>query len=337
MLAERERLDPKKNPFFDHAEMQLFLAWRGNTVVGRVAAIDDRLHNSTWGDNLAFFGFFEATDSAAAAALLETAESWARRRGRDRVRGPVNPAMNESAGMLIDSFDQKPALMMPYNPPAYPEYVEAAGYAKAKDLYAWWYGVENSVNERSQRIIDRINKRLDPVPTLRPLSKKHFARDIEIIREIFSQVWKDNWGFVPPTEAEFRHAAKEMKPIVEWDLAHIMEVDGRPIAFCLTLPDMNRVFERMNGRLLPFGIIKLLRRRRYVDRARLLLLGVVEEYRQKGLELVLIANGIRGVERRGWIGGECSWTLEDNDAINKGIALVGGVRTKTYRIYEKAL
>lgn len=337
IISERALIDPAKNPFFEHAEMQLFIAWEGGTPVGRIAAIDDQRHNATWSDNLAFFGFFEAETEAIARALLHTAESWARARGREVLRGPVNPSLNDSAGLLIDAFDRRPLVMMPYNPPSYPEYLEAIGYAKAKDLYAWWFDIRNSVNERAQRIIERITRRLDPVPTIRAISKKHFERDIAIIHEIFTTVWKDNWGFVAPTEAEFRHAAKEMKPILEWGLIHIMESAGEPIAFSLTLPDMNRVLAQMNGRLLPFGILKLLRRRRTIDRNRLVLLGVLEEHRQKGLELMLIAAGIRETERLGWIGGECSWTLEDNHGINKGIQLVGGKRYKTYRIYDKRL
>ena len=337
ILAERDRLNPRKNPFFEHADAELLLAWRGNRVVGRIAAIDDRLHNETWGDNLAFFGFLEAETSEVAAALLDAAEQWARDRGRDALRGPASPSLNDMAGLLVDGFDSPPLLMMPYNPPTYPEWVAAAGYAKIKDLWAWWWPIAASVNPRTVRILKRIERSLVPAPVIRHMGQSDFAADVETVRQIFSKAWRENWGFVAPTPEEFRHAAKDMKQIMDPKLATIMEIDGRPVAFSLTLPDLNQVFQNMNGRLLPFGIFKLLRKRRYVNQCRLLLLGVIPEYRQKGLELLLIAHSIRIVEGYGWTGGECSWTLEDNDGINKAIAAVGAERSKTYRMYEKPL
>lgn len=337
ILAERELLDSDNNPFYRHAEIELYLAWRGGVVVGRVAAIDDDRHNEAHSDNLAFFGFFEAADAEVAAALLEAAEQWARQRGRATIRGPANPSLNHTAGMLIGPFDVDPFIQTTHNPPTYPEWVEAAGYGKAKDLWTWWFSMDISVNQRAERIVRRIESRLDPKPTIRQLSKRNFEQDALTVLRIFSEAWANNWGFVAPTEEEFLHTAKDMKMILNFELALIMELEGEPIAFCLTLPDMNQVFKRMGGRLFPFGFIHLLRRRSIVDQCRLLLLGVVAEHRQKGLELALIAHSIRIVERLGWRGGECGWTLEDNDGINKAIRLVGGKRSKTFRMYEKRL
>ncbi len=337
ILAERELLDTAKNPFFQHAEIELYLAWRGGKLVGRIAAIDDDRHNETHGDNLGFFGFFEAEDAEVAGVLLEAAEEWARKRGRDALRGPANPSLNDTAGMLVGPFDLDPLIQTTHNPATYPGWVEAAGYEKAKDLWTWWFDMDTSVNRRAQRILRRIETRLDPKPTIRQLSKRNFEKDALTILRIFSDAWVDNWGFVAPTEEEFLHTAKDMKMILNFELALIMELEGEPIAFCLTVPDINQVFKRMRGRLFPFGFLHLLRKSSIIDRCRLMLLGVVAEHRQKGLELALIAHSIRVVERLGWVGGECGWTLEDNDGINKAIRLVGGQHSKTYRLYQKRL
>lgn len=339
LIAEKERLDAKKNPFFEHGRIEPFLAWRDGRPVGRIAAIENGRHNEVHGDNLAFFGFFEAADEATARALLEAAEQWAREQGFEAIRGPANPSMNDSCGLQISAFDTVPYLMMAQNPPSYQGWVEGAGYEKAKDLFAYLFIIANTggVNPRAEKIEQRVYRSLASKPRIRCMSKANFERDAATVRDLYIACWRDNWGFVPPTEREFQHAAKEMKQIIDWNLAKIMEIDGEPVAFCVTLPDIHQVLHKMNGRLFPFGIFKLLRSKRYIDRSRLLLLGVKPEYRQKGLEIPLIADAIRVADSYGWIGGECSWTLEDNDGINKGIRLVGGEHYKTYRMYEKAL
>lgn len=338
-MSEKERLDAAKNPFFAHATMEMFLAHRGQRVMGRAAAIDDPLHNQVHRENVAFFGFFEAEDREVAHTLLARAEGWAQERGRTALRGPVSPSLNDTAGMLVDRFDHDPVVMMPYNPPTYPGWVEAAGYAKAKDLWAWWFDIDNSVNKRARRILSRVERTLDPKPTIRPMRRRGdgFREDVETIHRLFCNAWAGNWGFVPPTEEEFRHAAREMRAVLEWDLALIMEIRDEPVAFSLTLPDVHQLLKGTGGRLLRV-LPKMLLRRRFVNQGRLLLLGVVPEYRMKGLEIALIAHSIGVAETElGWIGGECSWTLEDNTAINKAIAMVGARHYKTYRIYEKPL
>ena len=206
-----------------------------------------------------------------------------------------------------------------------------------KDLWTWWFPIEASVNRRTDRVLRRIARGLDPAPVIRHMGQTDFAADVETVREIFTEAWRENWGFVPPTPEEFQHVGKDMKPVMYPELATIMEIAGRPVAISLTLPDLNQVFKDLNGKLLPFGIIKLLRRRRTINRGRLVLLGVIPEYRGKGLELMLIAHSIRIAEGYGWVGGECSWTLEDNDGINNAIAAVGAKRDKTYRMYDKPL
>ncbi len=334
-VAEQERFDPRKNPFYQHAVVELFLAQRGGRVVGRVAAIDDDNHNATHGDNLAFFGFFEAVDEAVAAALFGTVEAWARIRGRSTLRGPANPSMNDSSGFQLDAYDTDPYLMMPSNPPSYPRYAEAAGYEKAKDLYAWFFDHRSADMERLARLAARVEKRYRP--TVRTADIKRFDDELGIVKRLYNGAWEDNWGFVKYTGAEFDALGRELKFIVDPDIIVFLELDGEVVGLSLALPDANQVFKKMKGRLLPFGWIHYLRRKSLVDQARLPIVGVVKEHRNKGFELVLMYETLRRARAKGYMQGEASWILEDNDGINKSIAAAGATLYKTYRLYQKSL
>jgi hypothetical protein len=334
-IGERERLDPRKNPFFEHAEVKLFLARRGDLVVGRIGAIDDRLHNETHRDNVAMFGFFEAADGEAARALLETAERWAMARGRGHLRGPINPSLNDHAGLLIDGFDTDPMLLMPHNPPEYATFIEAAGYAKVKDLFAWIC----ELGPEPPPIVTRLTQRMRESGrfVVRPMDAAAFAREAARVRQLYCSAWERNWGFVPPTEAEFNRIARELKPIVDPRCALAVEADGRLIACVIGIPDINQALKGTNGKLFPHGLIRLLGRRRYINQARVLLLGVDPEYRSPGLYPLLL----HGLHQH-TLGGpyqrlELSWVLEDNRNINKLAEQSGARRYKTYRLYQKAL
>jgi GNAT superfamily N-acetyltransferase len=332
-MSEWERFDPRRNPFYQHARVQPYLALRGEEVVGRIAAIDDDHHLATHRDGVAFFGYFEATDEEAAGLLLRTVEGWAAGLGRSALRGPANPCMNDGAGLQIDGFERDPFIMMPFNPPAYPGYVEAAGYRKVKDLYAWYVDETNGLGERLARLVDRVERRLKP--TIRPVDLRHLDRELSILKRFYNEAWEDNWGFVKYTDAEFDHLAAELRLVLDPDIALIAEVDGEFAGLALTLPDANQVLKRMGGRLLPWGFLALLNRRRIIDQVRMPILGLMPAFRRTGLELVLI----REVWRRGTVKGyrrcECSWILEDNEAMNAGIRAAGGYLAKTYRIYQK--
>ena len=316
--------------------MDLFLAERDGEVVGRVAAIDDDLHNETHGDNLAFFGFLEAADEAAAGALLDHVEGWAKKLGRSTLRGPANPSMNDGAGFQIDAFDTDPYVMMPSNPPEYPGYVERAGFSKVKDLYAWMFDYHKSDFARLHRLAERVRKRYHPVVRI-PNLKRHFEAELGVVKHFYNEVWENNWGFVKYTEAEFDHLAAELKLIVDPDVVIFLELGGETVGLALVLPNVNQVFKKMNGRLLPFGVLHYLNRKRIITQARLPILGVVPEHRHKGLELVLIDEVIERTKAKGYLSGECSWILEDNVEMNKGIAAAGAELYKRYRIYQKAL
>lgn len=334
-IAEIERLTPRKNPFFAHADVELFLAWRNNRIAGRIAAIDDRLHNERHGDNVAMFGFFEADDDAATQALMETVEKWARTRGRATIRGPINPSLNESVGLLVDGFDTDPMLMMPHNPREYAGFLEAAGYRKVKDLFAWIYEFAAEPPPVIARLAERLTARQGIVA--RPLRLSEFTREVEGLRAIYCEAWEHNWGFVAPTAAEFRRIATELKPIFDPRCAVCVEVDGRPVACAVAVPDINQALKGTNGRLFPLGLIRLLRRKRYVTQIRLLLLGVSAAYRALGLYPLLLFELHRQIKGTPYQRAEFSWVLEDNRDINQPAELAGARRYKTYRIYEKAL
>jgi len=334
-ISERDRLTPSKNPFFAHADVQLLLAARGTRIVGRIAAIDDRLHNETHHDNMAMFGFFEAEDASATRALLEGVEAWAKARGRTDVRGPLNPSLNESAGLLIDGFDNDPMLMMPHNPPEYARYIELAGYRKVKDLFAWIYDLDREMPPVITRLADRVRERERIV--MRRLNVAAFAREVQRLREIYCDAWKHNWGFVPPTEAEFTRLATELKPIFDERAAICAEVDGHPVACAIAIPDINQALKGTDGRLFPRGLLRVLRRRKYIDQARLLLFGILSPYRKRGLFPLMLLELKRQLGDGPYRRAEFSWVLEDNLDINQPAEQYGARRYKTYRIYQKAL
>lgn len=334
-LGEQDRLNPRKNPFFAHADVELFIAMRDGRVAGRVAAIDDRLHNSTHRDNIAMFGLFEADDSEASRALLAGAEAWAAGRGRSAIRGPINPSMNDNCGLLVEGFDTKPMLLMPHNPPEYAAFIEASGYAKVKDLFAWIYELDRPVPDVVRRLAERRRERL--ALTIRTIRMREFLREADRLRELYAGAWDKNWGFVAPTVEEFRHIAKDMKLIFDPKFGVVAEADGRLVACAVALPDINQAMVGTGGRLFPLGLMKLLRRKRYIDQGRLLLLGIDPAYRTHGLFPLLLLELHHQLEGTPYKRVEFSWVLEDNHDINRPAADGGARRYKTYRIYQKPL
>ena len=334
-ISEVERLTPSKNPFFAHADVELFLAWRDGRIVGRIAAIDDRLHHQTHGDNVAMFGFFEADDEPASRALVGAVEDWARRRGRAAVRGPLNPSLNESAGVLIDGFDTPPMVMMPHNPREYAAYLESAGYTKVKDLFAWIWDPAPEPPAVFTKFAKRVRDK--HAITLRQLKVAEFAREVERLREVYCSAWERNWGFVPPTADEFRRIAAELKPIFDPRSAVVAEHDGRFVACVVAIPDVNQALAGTTGRLNPTTILRLLRRARYIDQVRLLLLGVDPAYRAAGLFPLLMVALREQLLASPYRRVEFSWVLEDNRDVNQAAELGGARCYKRYRIYQKAL
>lgn len=333
-IMERARFDPD-NPFFAHADVELFLAHDGGRVVGRIAAIDDRLHEAKHRENLAAFGHFEAETEEAARALLGAAEAWARRRGRARLRGPLSSSLNETAGLLVDAFDSDPMVMMPYNPPEYAGFIERAGFRKVKDLLAWIVDLPGEVQSpRVSRACARFRARHDV--TIRSADMKAFRAEIERFVEVYCRAWNGNWGFVEPTRAEVIQLASELRYIVDSDLVMAAEIDGRMVGCGIALPDLNQAFKGTNGRLFPLGLLRLLARKWIVTQARVVLFGVVPEWWGTGLAAPLVVELLSRAARR-YQRAELSWVLEDNELTNGSIAALGGRRYKTYRLYQKEL
>lgn len=333
-------LSRTKNPFFEHAEAEYFLAERDGEVVGRVAAIHNRLHNETHEDRVGFFGFFECVnDQAVANALFTAAADWLRPRGLDTLRGPASFSVNDECGLLVEGFETPPTLMMPHNPPYYAALIECAGFVKAKDLYCY-QGDEDGVNavgERLERGVELIKQRHGI--TLRPLNMRDFEGDVARVKEMYNAAWEKNWGFVPMTNREIDHLAEQFKPVVVPDLVPFAEKDGRPVGFAIALPDLNVAFKRNPGGGFLRGLVTVLfmLKTGRVHRLRVLLLGTIPEFRGKGLDAVLYHWIWKHGTARGIWWGEAGWILEDNAPINAGMLKIGFRRYKTYRLYDRPL
>jgi GNAT superfamily N-acetyltransferase len=334
-------LSRAKNPFFEHAEAEYFIAERDGQVVGRIAAISNQLHNEIHGDRVGFFGFFESIDDQSVAdVLFSAAAEWCRKRGHDVLRGPTSFSVNDECGLLVDGFETPPAVMMPHNPRYYIPLLENAGFSKAKDLWVYQGGSEEGyvpVPERLARATELIRQRQGI--TIRPLNMKDFEGEVERIKELYNSAWEKNWGFVPMTDHEIDHLAEQFKPVVIPELVPMAEKDGKLIGFGITLPDLNVVFRtNRSGRLFPM-ILKLLwmLKTKRIRRARILLLGVVAAHQGKGIDAMLYhwiwtRSGERGIY---W--GEAGWILEDNPAMNAGLEKMTFRVYKTYRLYDRGL
>ena len=329
----KETFNSRKNPFYDHADVQLFLAHRGDQIVGRIAAVVNDAHNQFHEERTGFFGFFESVnDEDVAQKLLETARDWLREKGMETLRGPANFSSNDEWGMLIRGFDSSPVLMMPYNPPYYPELIERYGLAKAKDLYAYRMLKEQGIPERLRRMAAKIEQKEGL--TIRPIDMRDFANELKRIKQVYNNAWSKNWGFVPMNEAEFDHLAKQLKPLVVPELVLMAEVDEQPAGFSLALPDYNQALKKVNGRMFPFGLIKLWWHSRKIDCARIMVMGVIHEYQKRGIDAIFYIRTFDAGTARGYTWGEMSWILEDNEMMKRAMETMGGKIYKTYRIYE---
>ena len=337
LLFDRKRfLDRKRNPFFKHAEVELFLAWRGETPVGRISAQIDRNFNEFQHHEWGMFGFFECeNDPEAAQALLSTAEAWLRERGRDRMVGPMDFTTNDECGILIDGYDLPPTILTNWHHPYYPGLIEGAGLTKTMDLYMWTLDVADraSVHPAIWRVAADVERKYGI--TVRNMRKKDMEAEIGRFLEVYNAAWERNWGFVPLTEEEVRHYAQDLKQILDENWAFIAEKDGEPVAAALTLPDYNQVFKHLNGRLLPFGWAKFLWYKRKIDRVRVFALGAKPEYQHTGVGAKLYELHWDAGERTGQGRGETGWTLETNKPMNRAMERMGGKVIRTYRVYEK--
>ncbi len=336
----RSLLSPQTNPYHKHSRTRLFLALDGKgEPVGRISASVDDNFNKQWNEKTGFFGWFECVnDIETAKALFAEAEKFIKSEGMTCVRGPASFTSNDDCyGFLLKGYDKPAVMAMTYNPPYYLELAEKAGYAKAKDLYAWWLGTDKPFPERIVRIAEHIKKREKLV--IRTLDTKKFFQEVMSFKEVYNLAWEKNWGAVAMTDDELNYQAKKLKDIVWPDFIIFAEVAGKTVGACLCTPDVNQVLMKLNGELFslsdPFAVVKFLLGMKKVNAARLMALGVIPEYRLKGIEAVLYHEIFKAGMNRHVVGGELSWTLEDNDMINKGIAATGATQYKSYRIYGK--
>jgi GNAT superfamily N-acetyltransferase len=334
-------LSRTRNPFFQHAEAEYFLAERGSEVVGRIAAISNRLHNETHHDKTGFFGFFECIDDQAVAGqLLARAAEWCRSRGHDVIRGPASFSVNDECGLLVDGFEYPPTIMTPHNPPYYARLIENAGFSGVKDLLMYHGGSMEAfvpVPERLTRAVDVMMKRAGV--TFRPLNIREFQAEVDRVKVLYNACWEKNWGFVPMTDEEIDHLAVQFKPVVVPDQVVFAEKDGKQIGFALALPDFNVVFRKhRSGRMLPAALDLLWNlKREKIRRARVLLLGVLPEYRGKGIDSALYHWIWTKSGDHGMYWAEGGWVLEDNAAMKLGLEKMTFVKYKTYRLYDRAI
>lgn len=343
LLERRQHLSPKHNPWFEHAEARLWIAWSGGEPVGRISAQIDRLRLEQHGDEAGTFGFLEAIDRQEVfSALFGAAEGWLRDRGLRRVFGPFSLSINDESGLLVDGFERPPSMMMGHARPWYGPRVEEQGYSKARDLLAYWVDMTQPFPDSLKRLI--ASGIGDSRVTFRPMDFSRYTEELRLIVDIFNDAWRDNWGFVPMTEGEVRHLAKSLRPLIKPEWVIIGEVEGEPAAFAVTLPNVNEAIADLNGRLLPFGMAKLLWRIkvRGTTSGRMPLMGVRKRY-QGGVLGAALALGV--IERayeyhraRGRVtGAELSWVLENNRPMRRLIERLAPQAYKTYRVYQKDL
>jgi len=335
--SEQARLlDPRRHPFWEFAERELFLATRGKEVVGRIASIVDSNYNRYHNEKSGAWGFFESTNEPEVAmCLFSAAERWAREKGMHRVRGPLNPSTNYEVGLLVKGFDRRPAIMMTYNPRYYPELVSLCGFKKEKDLVAYLFTKEYAPPKWAFEIAERLVRKGHV--TIRTAERSNLESELRLINDIYRECWGGNWGFVPMTEDEIKVTARSVLPIVDTDFVFFVNYNGEPAGVGLILPDVAPLLKRLDGKL---GLSALIKKRLYwseVTGLRGLLLGVKEEYRQAGVPLVVFDHVMRLLKQKGrYEYLELGWNLEDNEAINEMYETDGGMMPcKRYRVYVK--
>jgi len=337
-LERYQFLHRRLNPFFTHGEAAYFLARRDGRVVGRISSHVDNAFNSHHGSRWGMFGFLEFEDDPdVVRELLSAAEAWLRVRGCERMVGPWSFSLNDEAGILFEGFEHEPLIREPWNPPYYVDRCEEAKLTKAMDLYGW--GLEISDQENMNPILPKIAERAasNYGITIRRMSRRHLRREMEEFATVYNAAWSGNWGFVPYSEADLDAYAIDMQLVFDRNWYMIAEQAGKTIAMAITIPDINQVYTRMQGRLLPLGWFHYLNRARITDRVRIGFLGVLPEYQHTGVAAALYLEHFQTAARRPQKRGEASFILETNTAMNRGLEAMGGRIVKRWRVYERVL
>jgi GNAT superfamily N-acetyltransferase len=343
LIFERMQfLDPGKNPYFQHAEAELFVAERDGEPVGRISAQVDSRWDEYQGGNDAIFGFFETDeDPEVARALLDAASGWARSKGRDRLLGPMDFTTNDEIGILIEGFERRPMILEPWHPPFYAEMIDAEGFSKAMDVQMWelQFGDLKEGERFDPAIHAAAEKALrEEGITIRNMRKREMAGEVRHFMDVYNEAWGENWGFVPVTDEEVEFQAKNLKQVIDEEWTWMAEKDGEVVGAALTLPDINQVMAKLNGRLLPFGWARFLLGKRKIDQCRVFALGVKSAYRHTGVAAGLYLKHLEAAATPGGIGGgEMGWILETNEPMNRAMEGMGGKIVKRYRLYDRSL
>lgn len=338
LAQERQLLGWGHHPFFDHAESVTLLAERGGRAAGRLAVLVNHVHNRKHNEQRGFFGFFECVDDAAVArALFEAGDAWLRQRGMTAVRGPVNPSLNYTCGLLVDGFDRPPCFLMTYNPPYYAALLESCGFAKSQDLYAYEMdpGLLAALTQRYKPAVLAALERFNLV--IRPFNPGKYQQEILTYLDIYNRSLEGTWGFTQLQPREARHIADELRRVIVPQFAVFAEIDGQPIGALLALLDYNQILRKLNGRLFPFGFVRLLTGRRHITAARAMAMTMVPGYQSSGLGIVLLDNLVGAAAKWGIERYEFSWVLENNVRSRGTLERAGTKITSTYRLYDKAL
>jgi len=341
LMDVKKRLNRERNPFFAHAEAEYFLAFRDGRAVGRISAHVDRNLNEFQGNDWGLFGWFECErDPEAARALLDAAQTWLSARGRSAMVGPMDFTTNDECGLLIQGHERPPIILCPWHHPYYQQLLEEeVGLSKAMDLYMWsaWVTGREHVHPGIWEMADRVESEHGIV--CRNFNKRDLEAEVGRFLEVYNSAWERNWGFVPLTEEEVRHYAKDLKPVLDENWAMVAERrdTGEVVGAALTLPDYNQVLAKLNGRLLPFGWITALRERKHIDAVRVFALGVKPEYQHTGVAARFYQMHYDAAARTPQKGGEMGWILEVNKPMNRAMEGMGGKIVRRYRVYERAL
>lgn len=338
-MERMQYLDPGHNPAFKDLEVHAMVAKKNGQLVGRITAHLDHAYDRIHETRAGWFGFFESIDDEEVAhGLFGAATAWLVNKGAKDCIGPMNFNTNGQCGLLVSNFDRPPVIEMTYNPPYYEKLIKSFGFEKAKDLYAWWIdvsaGLDNPKVARIAKVAERVKKREGV--SLRTVRKADFEAEVALLFELYNKAWEKNWGFVPTEKAQFEQIAKDLKPFFREELALLVELNGKPVGFSLTLPDIYEVMPK-NGRLIPFGWWKLLTGMKSIKHARLMVLGMLPEYRKRGLESLLFVETAIRAKQIGITSGEIGWTLEDNHLINRAIESMDGKLDRTYRLFGMEL
>ncbi|MCP4631435.1 MAG: hypothetical protein GY855_00805 [candidate division Zixibacteria bacterium] len=337
LIDRKEFFNPKKNPFFEHARVEHYLAYKNGDLSGRISAIINDRHNEFHDEKTGFFGFFECiNDKNISTALYDTAADFIRKEGMELLRGPCNFSTNDEVGFLLEGFDSPPSIMNTHTPKYYLDLAEDYGLEKAMDVIGYYIDDTVQIPERMLKIADRIRKREDLV--IRNIIMKDLEQEVERVKYIYNKAWEKNWGFVPLTNSEIDHMAASFKLILDPEIVHFAEVKGEPVGFSLSLPNINEILIKLNGKLFPTGIFKLLysmKIRRSIKGIRTIIMGMIPEYRGRGIDNLFYIETIRRGINRGYKWSEMGWILETNALMLRALDTLGGHIHKKYRLYQK--